>query len=130
MSTQRNSAEKIIHRFGGQTALAHLIGKRQSTVQHWAKTGRVPAHWHETLMTLARSKGIALEAKDFMQSNAPDIAPATGRLGVLLVGLGAVSSTLIAGVEHVRRGMGQPIGSITQMGTVRVGKRTDGTRPR
>ena len=90
MSTQRNSAEKIIHRFGGQTALAHLIGKRQSTVQHWAKTGRVPAHWHETLMTLARSKGIALEAKDFMQSNAPDIAPATGRLGVLLVGLGAV----------------------------------------
>ena len=129
MSTQRNSAEKIIHRFGGQTALAHLIGKRQSTVQHWAKTGRVPAHWHDTLMTLARSRGIALEAKDFMQSNAPDIAPASGRLGVLLVGLGAVSSTLIAGVEHVRRGMGQPIGSITQMGTVRVGKRTDGTSP-
>ena len=64
-----------------------------------------------------------------MQSNAPDIAPASGRLGVLLVGLGAVSSTLIAGVEHVRRGMGQPIGSITQMGTVRVGKRTDGTSP-
>ena len=50
-------------------------------------------------------------------------------MGVLLVGLGAVSSTLIAGVEHVRRGMGQPIGSITQMGTVRVGKRTDGTSP-
>ena len=90
MSTQRNSAEKIIHRFGGQTALAHLIGKRQSTVQHWAKTGRVPAHWHETLMTLARSRGIALEAKDFMQTNAPDIASASGRLGILLVGLGAV----------------------------------------
>ena len=73
-------------------------------------------------MTLARSRGIALEPKDFMQSNAPEIAPADGRLGILLVGLGAVSSTLIAGVEHVRRGMGQPIGSITQMGTVRVGK--------
>ena len=129
MSTQQNSAEKIIHRFGGQTALANLIGKRQSTVQHWAKTGRVPAHWHETLMTLARGKGIALEAKDFMPSNAPEIAPANGRLGVLLVGLGAVASTLIAGVEHVRRGMGQPIGSITQMATVRVGKRTDGTSP-
>ena len=129
MSTQQNSAEKVIHKFGGQTALAHLIGKRQSTVQHWAKIGRVPAHWHETLMSLARGKGIALEAKDFLPSNAPEIAPADGRLGVLLVGLGAVSSTLIAGVEHVRRGMGQPVGSITQMSTVRVGKRTEGNSP-
>ena len=129
MSTQKNSAERIIQRFGGQTALANLIGKRQSTVQHWAKTGRVPAHWHEELMSLARSRGMALEPKDFMPTTAPDIAPADGRLGIMVVGLGAVSSTLIAGVEHVRRGMGLPIGSVTQMGTVRVGKRTDGNSP-
>jgi myo-inositol-1-phosphate synthase len=58
-----------------------------------------------------------------------DIAPASGRLGVLTVGLGAVSSTLIAGVELVKRGMGDPIGSLTQMDTIRLGKRTDLRNP-
>lgn len=48
-----------------------------------------------------------------------------GKLGVLLVGLGAVSTTFIAGVEAVRKGLGQPIGSLTQMGTIRLGKRTE-----
>jgi myo-inositol-1-phosphate synthase len=60
---------------------------------------------------------------------AQTIAPATGRLGVLTVGLGAVSSTLIAGVELVKRGMGEPIGSLTQMDTIRLGKRTEGRAP-
>ena len=59
----------------------------------------------------------------------PTVAPATGKLGVLTVGLGAVSSTLIAGVELARKGMGEPIGSLTQMGTMRIGKRTDGRSP-
>jgi len=59
----------------------------------------------------------------------PTIAPATGRLGVLTVGLGAVASTLIAGVELVKRGQGLPIGSLTQMGTIRLGKRTEGRSP-
>ena len=57
------------------------------------------------------------------------IAPATGRLGVLTVGLGAVASTLIAGVELVKKGQGLPIGSLTQMGTIRLGKRTEGRTP-
>ncbi|MGD9997931.1 MAG: inositol-3-phosphate synthase [Ilumatobacteraceae bacterium] len=57
------------------------------------------------------------------------ISPANGRLGVLTVGLGAVSSTLIAGVELVKKGQGLPIGSLTQMGTIRLGKRTDGRTP-
>jgi myo-inositol-1-phosphate synthase len=60
---------------------------------------------------------------------APTIAPATGKLGVLTVGLGAVASTLIAGVELVKRGLGQPIGSLTQMDTLRLGKRTDNRHP-
>ncbi len=55
-----------------------------------------------------------------------DIAPATGKLGVLLVGLGAVSTTTIAGVLAIRKGIAKPIGSLTQMGTIRLGKRTDG----
>ena len=52
-----------------------------------------------------------------------------GKLGVLLVGMGAVSTTTIAGVLAVRRGLAKPIGSLTQMGTVRLGKRTEGRSP-
>ena len=59
----------------------------------------------------------------------PTVAPATGRLGVLTVGLGAVASTLIAGVELAKRGLGEPFGSLTQMGTIRLGKRTDNRNP-
>lgn len=52
-----------------------------------------------------------------------------GKLGVLLVGMGAVSTTFIAGVELVKRGLAQPVGSLTQMGTIRLGKRTEGRVP-
>ncbi|MGA2832391.1 MAG: inositol-3-phosphate synthase [Terracidiphilus sp.] len=63
------------------------------------------------------------------QKTAGKVAPATGKLGVMVVGLGAVSTTMIAGVEAVRRGLAKPIGSLTQMGTIRLGKRTDNTSP-
>jgi myo-inositol-1-phosphate synthase len=59
-----------------------------------------------------------------------EIAPADGKLGVLLVGLGAVSTTFIAGVQAIRRGIAPPIGSLTQMGTVRLGRRTESRSPR
>src|SRR5580765_7940449 len=59
-----------------------------------------------------------------------EIAPARGKLGVMLVGLGAVSTTTIAGVLAVRKGLSKPIGSLTQMGTVRLGKRTVGRSPK
>jgi myo-inositol-1-phosphate synthase len=58
-----------------------------------------------------------------------EIAPAKGRLGVLLVGLGAVSTTFIAGVEAIKRGLAQPVGSLTQMGAIRLGKRTEDRNP-
>jgi myo-inositol-1-phosphate synthase len=54
-----------------------------------------------------------------------DIKPADGKLGVMLVGLGAVSTTFVAGVEMIRRGMRQPIGSQAWMGNARLGKRTE-----
>jgi myo-inositol-1-phosphate synthase len=57
------------------------------------------------------------------------VAPATGRLGILTPGLGAVATTFIAGVESVRRGYALPIGSLTQMATIRLGKRTDNRSP-
>jgi myo-inositol-1-phosphate synthase len=61
--------------------------------------------------------------------NTPKIAEPAGKLGILLVGMGAVSTTTIAGVLAIRRGLAKPIGSLTQMGTVRLGKRTDGRSP-
>src|SRR5688500_12007048 len=58
-----------------------------------------------------------------------EIREPKGRLGVLLVGLGAVSTTFIAGVDAVKKGIGKPVGSLTQMGTIRLGKRTDNRVP-
>ncbi len=58
------------------------------------------------------------------------IAPAEGKLGVLLVGLGAVATTYVAGVESIRRGRAKPIGSLAEMGTIRLGKRTEHRVPR
>ena len=119
----------MIGRFGGQSALAELLGRRQSTVEHWAATGRIPAQWHQPLMSLARQRGITLEARDFVEAQAHVIRPAGGRLGVLIVGLGAVASTFVAGVELIRRGHARPFGSLTQMGTIRLGKRTEDRMP-
>src|SRR6476620_7548286 len=59
-----------------------------------------------------------------------DIRPAKGKLGILLPGMGAVATTFIAGVESIRRGFAKPIGSMTQMGTIRLGKRTDNRTPK
>src|SRR3954452_19724795 len=59
----------------------------------------------------------------------PDIKPATGKLGILTPGMGAVATTFMAGVEAIRRGTAKPIGSLTQMGTIRLGKRTDNRSP-
>jgi myo-inositol-1-phosphate synthase len=64
-----------------------------------------------------------------MEAKGVEIQPAEGRLGVLLVGLGAVATTLVAGVAAVKQGLGKPIGSLTQMGTIRLGKRTDNRVP-
>ncbi|MGH9819692.1 MAG: inositol-3-phosphate synthase, partial [Pyrinomonadaceae bacterium] len=58
------------------------------------------------------------------------IDPAKGKLGILLVGLGAVSTTFVAGVETIKRGLAKPVGSLTQMGTIRLGKRTENRSPK
>ena len=62
-------------------------------------------------------------------AEATGIRPAEGRLGVLLPGLGAVATTFIAGVEAVRRGLAEPIGSLTQLAHIRLGKRTEDRNP-
>lgn len=57
------------------------------------------------------------------------IKPAQGKLGILIPGLGAVATTVIAGVEAIRKGLAQPVGSLTQMGNIRLGKRTENRYP-
>jgi myo-inositol-1-phosphate synthase len=66
---------------------------------------------------------------DFIMRRPGKIAAAKGKLGVLTVGMGAVATTFMAGVDLVRRGEGKPIGSVTQLGTIRLGKRTEGRSP-
>ena len=58
------------------------------------------------------------------------LVPAEGKLGILIPGMGAVTTTFIAGVEAVKRGLAKPIGSVTQLATIRLGKRTDGRSPK
>lgn len=69
------------------------------------------------------------EVKEKKQDT-PIIQPADGKLGVLIPGIGAVSTTFIAGVEAIKRGLAQPIGSLTQLATIRLGKRTDTNTPK
>src|SRR3974390_1326963 len=64
------------------------------------------------------------------KSGRPEVAPANGKLGIMIPGMGAVATTFVAGVEAVRKGISSPIGSMTQMGTIRLGRRSDGRSPK
>jgi myo-inositol-1-phosphate synthase len=70
------------------------------------------------------------ESKAPRKANYGDLQPTKGKLGVMIPGMGAVATTFVAGVEAVRKGIAKPIGSLTQMGTVRLGKRTEGRSPK
>lgn len=60
-----NAAQRIISKFGGQSALADTLGIRQSTVQYWAKTGIVPAKWHTQIASEAVDRGIFVSPSEF-----------------------------------------------------------------
>jgi myo-inositol-1-phosphate synthase len=68
-------------------------------------------------------------AKTQQQGDNGELKTANGKLGVMIPGMGAVATTFVAGVEAIRKGLAKPIGSLTQMGTIRLGKRTDGRSP-
>ena len=61
------TGEYVIGKFGGQSALAALLGKGRSTVAHWAKTGTIPAQWHGTLLALARERGFDVQPRDLVE---------------------------------------------------------------
>src|SRR5258706_9817001 len=75
-------------------------------------------------------KNEAMSGSKQSSSRHSTIQPAKGKLGVMIPGMGAVATTFVAGVEAIRKGLAKPIGSLTQMGTVRLGKRTDGRSPK
>src|SRR5205085_4058064 len=90
---------------------------RSSGPHHWPKTPSAPF-------------GVELQRRNrLLKESRSGVAPATGRLGILTPGLGAVATTFMAGVESVRRGKSIPIGSLTQMATIRLGKRTENRSP-
>ena len=70
-------ADRVIERFGGQSALARLIGKGPSTVQYWSKAGRIPPKWHPMLMQLADREAISLSASDFIEAPGGELEPRT-----------------------------------------------------
>ncbi len=63
-------------------------------------------------------------------AEAREILPPRGKLGVLMQGMGAVATTFVAGVELVKKGLAEPVGSLTQLGTIRLGKRTENRAPK
>ena len=69
------SAKTIIERFGGQTALAKLLGRGQSTVGYWAKSGVIPAKWHGPLLDLALQRGVPLSPHDFLAAGPQERNP-------------------------------------------------------
>jgi len=76
-----------------------------------------------------RTRNTKVDA-DKLTSQRGDIAPAKGKLGIMIPGMGAVATTFVAGVEAIRRGLAQPVGSLTQSGTIRLGRRTDARSPK
>ncbi len=70
------------------------------------------------------------EARSPKKASYGNLEAAKGKLGVMIPGMGAVATTFVAGVEAIRKGIAKPIGSLTQMGTIRLGKRTDGRSPK
>ena len=61
-----NTAQRIIAKFGSQTALAEVLGRPQSTIQYWAKVGSIPAKWHQPILSAATARGITLGGSDFV----------------------------------------------------------------
>src|SRR6202451_2567238 len=74
-----------------------------------------------------RPKAARTESK---KHNGSEIQSPKGKLGVMIPGMGAVATTFVAGVEAIRRGTAQPIGSVSQMATIRLGKRTNARSPK
>ena len=77
-----------------------------------------------------RPKNATTKTRTESKQHSGEIQTPRGKLGIMIPGMGAVATTFVAGVEAVRKGIAKPIGSLTQMGTIRLGKRTDALSPK
>jgi hypothetical protein len=111
-------SRQVIEKFGGQSALAALIGKRQSTVSYWAKTGVIPARWQGILLDLATSRGIELTPADFIGANETHPATPSGnennRMVAVLPSSMAASLSLNLGIEKQIEIDGIAMGVLTE----------------
>lgn len=116
-------------------ASAHVVSSATATrYSSWRMVrsgsgGRTRRRIVQSCFTDVTGRPAMLQDEAMATPPTPTIAPADGKLGVLIVGLGAVSSTLIAGVELAKLGLAEPFGSLTQMATIRLGRRTDANSP-
>jgi myo-inositol-1-phosphate synthase len=78
----------------------------------------------------AKARVEVKEARSEKRASYGNLEATKGKLGVMIPGMGAVATTFVAGVEAIRKGISKPVGSVTQMGTIRLGKRTDGRSPK
>jgi hypothetical protein len=72
-----NTAQRIIAKFGGQTALAEVLARPQSTIQYWAKVGSIPAKWHKPILNAALARGLSVAAADLAAVEIDAPTPAT-----------------------------------------------------
>lgn len=72
-----NVAKDVVAKFGGPAELARMLGKNQSTVAYWTKTGTIPAKWQPILLGLAEQRSLTLRAEDFIPTvpDGPEPAP-------------------------------------------------------
>lgn len=100
-----NAAQRVIKKFGGQTALATLIDKPQSTVSYWAKTGAIPAAHHSRILVAAAANGISMEAADLVNAPAPSTAlaqlPVARHEGVLPIGEEEIACYVLSDGQRV-----------------------------
>src|SRR5208282_131808 len=118
------------HPIREHTWFAYIPLLLQGSSPNMAKLKKSPA-----TVKAAAKKVASVEVRSSRRERSSDgyeraIEPAKGKLGVMIPGMGAVATTFVAGVEAVRKGIAHPIGSLTQMGTIRLGKRTDGRSPK
>src|SRR4051812_11603173 len=85
---------------------------------------------HSTATKRTSAATVSVKASSSPRAANGNMEPAKGKLGIMIPGMGAVATTFVAGVEAVRKGIALPIGSLTQMGTIRLGKRTEGRSPK
>ncbi len=117
---------------GGMPTAAVTASSSQTRSQH-ASMSTARLRWLTPSGPVAELKMAAKPSsgrRHAKEANNGTLEPAKGKLGVMIPGMGAVATTFVAGVEAIRKGLAKPIGSLTQMGTVRLGKRTEGRSPK